>query len=249
VRRTPPLGWRWLPIAMVASSCGIGNIDPIEPPAPSVGLVAYWTFDEGQGALIPDHSGNGYDGTLTGGAWVSAGHFGGGLSLQRGDYVTVPNFPNATSSWTVSVWTAFAAADIVTERSPLLSTEIAYVGGWELHAPGANSPPQFEFSYARAATVDATMYVLGDCCPIVTGPWTHTTAVLDGERSTLTMYEGGTARLVQPVNASIRAGDSTLYLGRWGGAPARTFQGTVDDIRIYNRALAPSEILGLELDP
>ena len=61
---------------------------------------------------MADRSGNGHDGQLTGGTWVAAGRFGGGLRLQPGDSVTIPGFPQAMPDWTVSVWIKLSAADV-----------------------------------------------------------------------------------------------------------------------------------------
>src|SRR4051812_43841409 len=90
------------------SACGLAPLDVVDLPAAGVGLVAYWTFDEGTGISVLDHSGNAFNGQLTGGSWIADGSFGGALYLTRGDYVAVPSFPDATPDWTVSAWVRYA---------------------------------------------------------------------------------------------------------------------------------------------
>ena len=56
-------------------------------------LVVQWKFDEGSGTTAYDSSGNGYDGTLEGGATWADGRFGGGIELDgTSGYVSVPDF-------------------------------------------------------------------------------------------------------------------------------------------------------------
>ena len=91
--------------ALVAiAGCGDAILDAVGlPPAVLAdGLVAHWAFDEGAGTTASDSSGNGHDGQLTGGTWITDGRFGGGLRLIAGDAIGVPGFPAATSNWSVS---------------------------------------------------------------------------------------------------------------------------------------------------
>ena len=98
---------------------------------------------------MADRSGNGHDGQLTGGTWVAAGRFGGGLRLQPGDSVTIPGFPQATPDWTVSVWIKLSAADVAAftaERAVLLTAEKRR---WE--AGRSSSIPRPGFDWLEAS--------------------------------------------------------------------------------------------------
>lgn len=46
-------------------------IPTAEAAAPTAGLVGYWNFDEGSGAVANDSSGNGNNGTINGASWVA----------------------------------------------------------------------------------------------------------------------------------------------------------------------------------
>src|SRR5690242_19417326 len=98
---------RWtLALAVFTVGCGAPprdatRVDTAELP---LALVAHWASDEGSGKVVGDRSGNGHDGQLTGGSWVAEGRFGGALALRFGDAVAVPDFPDATPSWSASLW-------------------------------------------------------------------------------------------------------------------------------------------------
>jgi len=49
------------------------------------GLVVYFTFDEGNGKLVTDHSGTGNDGNIKGGTKWTDGKYDGGLMLEGDD--------------------------------------------------------------------------------------------------------------------------------------------------------------------
>src|SRR5262249_20876240 len=68
--------------------------------------LAHWTFDEGQGTVAHDTSGNGHDGTLVGAnAGWAPGEVGPySLSVTPQSYVDEPNIVDTTKSFSVSAW-------------------------------------------------------------------------------------------------------------------------------------------------
>jgi hypothetical protein len=236
-----------LAIALVLS-VACGPLELVQAPDPSVGLVAHWTFDESTGSLVGDHSGQGHDGVLTGGTWrPTGGHLGGALFLASGDYVTVTGFPAATPDWTVSAWVRYAPADIGTDLSTIVTTEIPSTGGWELQGPVNADTVALQFSYNRDSR-----YITLQCCQIKPDTWMHVTAVVNGAapegQRTATLYDGSTAAVVLPVSGPILPGNATLHIGieEIPGKLEWPFRGTIDELRIYDRALNPAEVQSLD---
>ena len=69
--------------------CGPTYLDAagLAPTTLGSGLVAHWQFDEMDGLVVADDSGNRRDGTISGATFTSDGRFGGalqGLELARG---------------------------------------------------------------------------------------------------------------------------------------------------------------------
>jgi len=213
------------------------------------GLVAHWAFDEAStSTTVSDRSGN-YTGQITGmtWAWEPAGRFGGGLHLQPGDSVNIPNFRAATAEWTVSVWIYLSAADramLTTERAVLLTAEKGSMGGWEVEF---DPRPGFEYLEASYyAAPPANGYPILECRCIEVDRWMHWTAVFDLTNGRTSLYRG--AVLVDTHSAQpgpILPGDSDLNIGRWAQGP-RPIAGIIDDYAIWSRALNADEVAAID---
>ena len=232
---------------LAVGACTPAPVDAIEldPTTLEDDLVAHWTFDEGSGFIAFDHSGNARDGLITGGTWLSAGRFGGALHLDEGAFVSVYDFPDAASSWSVSAWVRLTDATPSTEAyKTVLSTEIEGLGGWEMNIDRTMTQPGGHFGYTEGPIVDK--YYVVTCFCMAFGEWTHIAATVDGAAGTLSLYVGGVLGASMPVTHTILPGSSTLYMGKWTGL-GRLLVGDLDDTLVYSRALFPAEVAELSL--
>jgi len=235
----------------------------LPPDALATGLAAHWAFDEGSGYTAHDSSGNGRDGTVAGygWAWKADGRFGGALSFSGTDTVAVGAFPQATPAFTVSAWLR-ASADDITSTYPLealLSNENG-IGGWGLYLQSATPTgiiaPTYLFSYYAWPGLGPPPgpppagYAYAGCACFVPATWVHVAAVVDAEAGEATLFVSGAAPVRVTVPTAISAGQPMLLMGRWPlpGGP-RSLVGTLDDVAIWMRALAPEEIALLEGAP
>jgi hypothetical protein len=206
-------------------------------------LVAHWTFDEGSGTSVPDHSGNSHDGQLSGGTWLASGRFGGALHLDEGSFVSVNGFPDATASWSVSAWVRLTDATPTTEAlKTVISTEKEISGGWEMNIDRSMDQPGAHFGYWEGPVVGD--YYRLTCTCMAFGEWTHIVASADAQAGTLSLYVGGVLGASMPITLAILPGSPTLYMGKWTGT-GRLLIGDLDDILIYRRALFPAEVAEL----
>lgn len=240
-----------LVLAVLIVGCGATPLDAIkvDPANLPLGLVAHWPFDEGSGQVVGDRSGNGHDGQLTGGSWVAEGRFSGALVLRFGDAVAVPDFPDATPSWSASLWAKATQEQIDADTGDdigetLMSTEDVFAGGWQIHLDTRAGFRQFDAAY-WAGSSD---YVVADCKCLEADRWIHLTAVFDHELGELRLYrdDGLVDRKTMPM--PILPGDSTLYFGRWN-QNGRELAATIDDFAVWSRALAREEIAVLSRQP
>jgi hypothetical protein len=217
------------------------------------GLLAHWTFDEGLGLTVNDSSGNGRDGSIFGSNsnWEPQGKFGGALHFGGADQVTVPGFPQATPTFTVSAWLDVATTDLgpnVQSLGALLSNETLN-GGWGTYLSmptpppgGPGGDPSYDFVYNVGPPQN---YAHNQCTCFTTDSWIHLAWVVDAPAGLLTLYVNGTPQTVIDVPRAIAPGGTTLFMGRWPApvlGPQRFLVGALDDIAIWTRALAREEI-------
>lgn len=84
--------------------------------------------------------------------------------------------------------------------------------------------------------------------PLSTDVWTHVSVVLDGETSISTYVDGvEVARTATVATAQAALGTATAagYLGRSLSATGAFWDGALDDVRVYDRALAEEELAHL----
>lgn len=71
------------------------------------------------------------------------------------------------------------------------------------------------------------------------GVWTHIVAVFKGGTSLEIFYDGVSKKSEPTPIASIGTGAEPLYIGKYNGYE---FDGTIDEVRVYDRALSSTEI-------
>ena len=201
-------------------------------PPPPTGLVAAYSFNAGAGTTLADVSGSGNRGTISGATWSTPGKNGGALQFDGvDDLVTVADAASLdlTTGMTLEAW-VFPTA-LTDWRTVILKEQ----------------PGQLVYAlYANTDTGRASghVFVGGDLdtrsvSPLAANAWTHLAVTYDGV--TLRLYVGGTQVSSRAVAGSmpnstgaVRLGGNTVW-GEW-------FAGRLDDVRVYNRALAAAEV-------
>ena len=199
------------------------------------GLVAAYGFEEGTGTATADASGKGNTGTLTGATWAAAGRFGRALRFDGIDdrvNVADSNALDLANRFTLEAWVNPAT---LTGWRTVLMKEAADGLAYAIY--GNDNVPK-PAAYARIAGEGASRRSAGTTqLPVNT--WTHLAATYDG--ATLRLFVNGvqagsaalTGTLLNSSNALSIGG--SLVLGEY-------FEGLIDEVRIYNRALTATEI-------
>ena len=198
--------------------------------------VARWRFDDGEGTTAAEDVLN-LDGTLVGTpTWVS-GNIGSNAIDFDGtdDVVTVPNndvLDISSGGFAVSVWfnhdTNTGHFGIIHNHSGSPPSD-----GWEIDLNNGN--PRF-FS-------DGNNLELERGSSLTINQWYH--LVINYDEVNYKMYIDGSE--VDTALASVGSpefGSAGISIGARFGDRA-FFNGTIDDVRIYNRALTTDEISGL----
>jgi hypothetical protein len=199
-------------------------------------LVAAYGFEDGSGATTVDSSGNGLTGTINGATWVTAGKYGKALSFNgTSNWVTVADSSllHLTSGMTLEAWvypTASAtnwSTAVLKERG---TTSLAYA---LYAADGAAKPP------AGYIDKSGTDYNATGTANLPLNTWTYLAATYNG--SAVMLYVNGTLAASRSVSGSIASSTSPLRIGGnnvWG----EYFKGMIDEVRVYNAALAAAQI-------
>jgi len=97
-----------MPKRLLVSACLIAILAALPSAASAApGLVAAYSMDQGSGTTLPDISGTGNTGTLSGATWTTAGRFGSALSFNGSNsLVTVPDSSSLdmTTALTLEAW-------------------------------------------------------------------------------------------------------------------------------------------------
>ena len=202
-------------------------------------LVAHWKLDEAAGSVADDSEGD-FNGTLYGGpAWLpSGGMVGGALQLDGvDDYVATPFVLNPNKGpFSVYAWVkGGAAGQVIVSQKDGPGTGAAWLGAAPLQGRlmTALVPPAAGRSVPQPLI---SGYVVAD------GQWHHVGLVWDG--SLRQLYADG-AEVAKDAAAlsPLQSCDGGLHLGAGKGLGAGTFwMGLLDDVRICNVALSPTEL-------
>jgi len=211
----------------------------------SIGLVAWWPFDESEGTAASDASGRGHEGRVRGKAdWrPSGGRSGGAIAFDGSStYVVVENRDdlNMTGALTLAAWCR--ADDWNTNRRILQkgSTDNQY--RLTIDQKKYDSEDRvFRFDLKNAGTLDLDLPAAGE--------WLHVAATFDG--NTMKVYFNGTLAGDKPASGRIAVTGNPLIIGnkREGAPPGDLFSGLLDEVRIYDRALTAEEVAALARPP
>jgi len=220
------------------------------------GLVGYWAMQEGMGNKVYDLSGNGNTGTLTGMAFPPTAASGWnpgrkGIGLQfdgADDYVDAGNAAslNITNAITVSAWVKKSA-------NPDAYGNI--VGkGYVWQSWGDESDwgafEMTQYSDGRVfwgVRLQSASSVQRETTTAI-NEWTYLVGTFQ-VGNYIKIYKDGV--LVSSASTGASPIKTNAHPVRIGGLvlPGYYFNGSIDDVRIYNRALSASEILELYINP
>jgi hypothetical protein len=200
------------------------------PLSSSAGLVAAYGFNEGTGTTAADASGNGHTGTLSDATWTP-GKYGAGLLFNgTSARVAVPQASDLdlTTGFTLAVWVYPTAAPSGWRTLLHKETDRYYL----VLSPEQSSPlVGGTFTAGRQHTPGPTALPVNS--------WSHLAATYDG--GTVRLYVNGTVVASQAQTTPLTTSTGPLSIGG-SVAYGEFFQGVLDELRLYNRALAAGEI-------
>jgi fibronectin type 3 domain-containing protein len=201
------------------------------------GLVANWHLDDNGGTTAADSSGFGNTGTLVNGpTWIAPGRIGASslyLDTNFVQYVTVNNAANLnmTAGITLSAWVL--PVDWAGNRRIIQKGNSD--NQYRLLAEGNVFKFDLRFSTGSSSSVT--------CSLPPTNVWTHLAGTWDG--TNMIIYSNGVAVATFVQTGALATTADPLGIGLKNTTDTTLgdyFYGQLDEVRVYNRALAPSEI-------
>jgi hypothetical protein len=213
--------------------CPLGcssDADPDCLPLPRTGLLGEWLFAGG----TKDTSGNGNDATAKGGATLAADRHGNASSAYHLDgtsgYLRVADAAvlRLTGEYTLSAWVrpeAFGFLDGIVSKYQVVGSN-GYTLRMGYQAPYANLDLDESTSPANLLQLDAWQHVVGVIRAGRAEIWLNGKLVSTGAPGYLTKASADEVRF------------GSDYSGRY-------LKGSIDDVRLYGRALSQAEIAAL----
>jgi hypothetical protein len=198
----------------------------------STGLRASYSFDDGSGTSAIDSSGNGKTATLAGASWTNSGHFGAAVALNgTSNEVDPPALGTFyRTGFTYEAW--------VNKQSG--KTDTGVIGTWAAGQSGGAMIWIDHLSGHYRLTLGDSFgnYLDSGRAPIV-GQWQHVAATYDG--SVARIYINGVQEASTTFTGNV-GNSNTWRIGAYGAPASGFFDGLIDNVRIYDRALSPDEI-------
>jgi hypothetical protein len=197
--------------------------------------VAAWTFDELEGDVVRDVSGNGHDGVLKDGAkWSREGKFGGAIEFDGVEAcVEVPHDDDLNlEAFSIEAWvkcTPGANQAILHKQGPGNASERNYI---------LNIRPE---GFLRGSfSSGGVQHNFDGKILLKAGKWYHVAATYDGKVGRI--YVNGELDAETELNLKLEPNDAPLLIGKAGGTGGARFKGLMDEVRLSNVARSREEI-------
>ncbi|MEM1207472.1 MAG: LamG-like jellyroll fold domain-containing protein, partial [Acidobacteriota bacterium] len=205
------------------------------------GLVARWSFEEGTGDVILDGSGGARNGERVGALWSTDTADGSGYSLDFDgvdDRVDLGSFDLGGDALTITFW--FRADDFgqmdgrfVSKASGVQEQDHL----WMVSTIAVGSESRLRFRLKAGGTTSTLIAGSGDLQP---GAWIHAAAVYDGQEMRLYLDAESAGTLAKTGSVSTDPAVPVAIGDQPQGS--RPFDGSIDEVRIYDRALTADEL-------
>ncbi len=207
--------------------------------------VGRWEFEEGTGTTANDITGNASTGTLTNmgpnatSGWNPAGKHGGGMQFDStNDYIAMGSDLSAlkiTGSLTISAWAkvnSFSTTNNIFSKFTGTASTSSYLLTF-------NTSSQLRVKLSDGATIP----VYDSTGTFSTGTWYHVAAVYTAG-SSVKLYINGVLDInsTSSIPASLANSTTIVDIGAQNVGASGFFNGTLDDVRIYNYARSPEQI-------
>ncbi len=202
-------------------------------------LVGYWKLD----GNVNDSSSSDYNGIVYGSEITNKGKFGQAYEfngdadfIQISQALTAVNHTNRGGNWTMSAWANFKDCS---QKSGILGTNYNVINLIWLGTTNAAPCKLYSLVRGGSGVSGYTTPTITGTTTINTNEWYLTTLVSNTTHELL--YLNG--QLEGTAEQQISSGNNSVF--QIGTYSSNNFNGTIDEVKIFNKALSQSEILEL----
>lgn len=214
-------------------------------PGLDVGLVGHWKMDEaswtGAAGEVKDSTGNGNDGTASTGVTPVSGIFGG-----AGDFDGANDHIDCGSDSSLKPQTLTVSAWINTETLASSKSRRIVDGDFSDSVRGYSLIQKPDNTLLFGVRNSGASIGRGDSSTTMSmNKWFHVVGTYDGSK--VSIYVNGLLEDENPYSNTITYGSNPIEIGRYRAHPddGYDFDGLIDEVRIYDRALSEKEVFDL----
>lgn len=222
--------------------------------------VGYWDFDECQGTMANDFSGNGNNGTITIGTGAGTGHvdsvgtcttsstaWGNGVNGKINASLSfdgIDDYVSATSTLfnlagssdiSVSAWVYPTTVDGIARR--ILSEAGDANNGYALFYDSVTKNPYF------VVNKSGTQYAAKYSTVLSTGRWYHIVGTYISSSNAIQIYINGVSGVsTSSPGAGIAGTFGRMFIGNIDNSTSRYWGGQIDDVKVFNYALTTAQV-------
>ncbi len=207
-------------------------------------LVGHWKLNETSGTTATDSSGGGFNGTMTNGLNGANdsvnGKINDALDFDGNDYIDMGNIGIVTAqpASSICLWYDYRGVDPLIEREMLIAEWQSGFHGWFLMLDNGAQTIAFTPSTLFGSTINTGANT------ITSNEWTHVCATFQGNTFTR-LYINGVMITEDTTGIPATMHNGSLPLRIASQQFGNQFNGRLDDVRIYDRALTHEDVLAL----
>jgi hypothetical protein len=199
-------------------------------------LEARWRFDDPE--TVRDSSGNGADGTLLNGAFMTAGIRGNAVALNGEDaHVDFRSPANLRLMGNMTLVAWIKPSSFPVDDAAIISST------YQLDTTIDKGPRTLGFKLIDTCGESMARYGKTE---LARDTWYHAAGVYDADATTMHVYLNGQVDdgpMRGEVTAMQQASSERVYVGRRPDLDGFSFTGVIDDARVYSMALTQEEIV------
>ena len=218
------------------------SFKPVIIPESERKLVAWWKFDEAQGSIAGDSSGNQFTGTIAGNPqWQrAAGKFGGALEFDGdGDFIECrpDDGLNITGAVSIAAWIKLAKS---TPDQKIAGNQDNISGGYKLSIFSDKA----EFEVRDSVNALRNNRFIDGGTVLQPDVWYHIVGTYS-QGGSIKTYVNAKLDREQETTCILATSNGPLKIGCEPFNGGCQFNGLMDDLRIYNYPLSEAEVAAL----